>query len=194
MKCLVSFISLNKLNFSSNMDVFPFTRASQIQSWQREGDIQGTLIAGNFHIDFILLGIFGFVYGIISFVVFWFGFLFAMGFFPNAVVGPWGVLVLYLKSYQGFNKKKFSWAKILDWIFDPDPEMRNSLESSKLGAIKHAGTVNPRHLKLARHLVLEGPRSYPRFGYSYIPPPFDIKSPLWIPFFRGLLYAITKSP
>jgi len=32
MKCLVSFISLNKLNFPSNMDVFPFTRASQIQS------------------------------------------------------------------------------------------------------------------------------------------------------------------
>jgi len=32
MKCLVSFISLNKLNFPSNMNVFPFTRASQIQS------------------------------------------------------------------------------------------------------------------------------------------------------------------
>jgi len=32
MKCLISFISLNKLNFPSNMDVFPFTRASQIQS------------------------------------------------------------------------------------------------------------------------------------------------------------------
>jgi len=32
MKCLVSFISLNKLNFPGNMDVFPFTRASQIQS------------------------------------------------------------------------------------------------------------------------------------------------------------------
>jgi len=32
MKCLISFISLNKLNFTSNMDVFPFTRASQIQS------------------------------------------------------------------------------------------------------------------------------------------------------------------
>ena len=32
MKCLVSFISLNKLNFPSNMDVFPFTRASQIES------------------------------------------------------------------------------------------------------------------------------------------------------------------
>jgi len=31
-KCLVSFISLNKLNFPSNIDVFPFTRASQIQS------------------------------------------------------------------------------------------------------------------------------------------------------------------
>jgi len=30
MKCLVSFISLNKLNFPSNMDVFPFMRASQI--------------------------------------------------------------------------------------------------------------------------------------------------------------------
>jgi len=38
--------------------------------------------------------------------MFCFGFLFAMGFFPNAVVGPWGVLVMYLKSYQGFNKKK----------------------------------------------------------------------------------------
>jgi len=37
---------------------------------------------------------------------FCFGFLFAMGFFPNAVVGPWGVLVMYLKSYQGFNKQK----------------------------------------------------------------------------------------
>jgi len=32
MKCLISFISLNKLNFPSNMDFFPFTRASQIQS------------------------------------------------------------------------------------------------------------------------------------------------------------------
>jgi len=32
MKCLISFNSLNKLNFPSNMDVFPFTRASQIQS------------------------------------------------------------------------------------------------------------------------------------------------------------------
>jgi len=32
MKCLISFISLNKLNFPSNIDVFPFTRASQIQS------------------------------------------------------------------------------------------------------------------------------------------------------------------
>jgi len=32
MKCLISFISLNKLNFPGNMDVFPFTRASQIQS------------------------------------------------------------------------------------------------------------------------------------------------------------------
>jgi len=79
MKCLVSFISLNKINFPSNMDV---------------------------HIDFIPLGIFGFVYDFISFVEFCFGFLFAMGFFPNAVVGPWGVLVMYLKSYQGFNKKK----------------------------------------------------------------------------------------
>jgi len=48
-------------------------------------NIQGTLIAG----------IFGFVYDIISFVVFCFGFLFAMGFFLNAVVGPWGVLVTY---------------------------------------------------------------------------------------------------
>jgi len=25
-----------------------------------------------------------------------------------AVVGPWGMLVMYLKSYQGFNKKKKS--------------------------------------------------------------------------------------
>jgi len=61
---------------------------------------------GNFHIDFIPLGIFGFVYDIVSFVMFCFGFLFAIGFFPNTVVGPWGVLVMYLKSYQGFNKKK----------------------------------------------------------------------------------------
>jgi len=42
--------------------------------------------------------------------MFCFGFLFAMGFFPNAVVGPWGMLVMYLKSYQGFNKKKKNWA------------------------------------------------------------------------------------
>jgi len=32
MKYLISFISLNKLNFPTVMDVFPFTRASQIQS------------------------------------------------------------------------------------------------------------------------------------------------------------------
>ena len=55
-----------------------------------EDDIQGILIAGIFHIDFIPLGIFGFAYHIISFVVLGFGFLFAMEFFPNAVVGPWG--------------------------------------------------------------------------------------------------------
>jgi len=71
-----------------------------------EDNPQGTLNTGIFHIDFIPLGIFGFVYDIISFVVFCFGFLFAMGFFLNAVVGPWGVLVMCLKSYQGFNKKK----------------------------------------------------------------------------------------
>ena len=75
-----------------------------------EANIQGTLIAGNFHIDFILLGIFGFVYDIISCVVFCFGFLFAMGLFPNAVVGPWGRLVIYLKSYQRFNKKKLGYS------------------------------------------------------------------------------------
>jgi len=51
--------------------------------------LRETLITGIFHIDFIPLGIFGFVYDIISFVVFCFGFLFAMGFFPNTVVGPW---------------------------------------------------------------------------------------------------------
>jgi len=61
----------------------------------RKNDIHETLIAGNFHIDFIQLGIFGFVYDIISFLMFCFGFLFAMGFFPNAVVGPWEVLVMY---------------------------------------------------------------------------------------------------
>ena len=72
----------------------------------KEDDIQGTLITGNVHVDFIPLGIFGFVYDFISFVMFCFGFLFAMGFFQNAVVGPWGVLVMYLKSYQGFNKKR----------------------------------------------------------------------------------------
>jgi len=71
----------------------------------KEDDFQGTLITGDVHLDFIPLGIFGFVYDFISFVVFCFGFLFAMGFFPNAVVEPWGVLVMYLKSYQGFNKK-----------------------------------------------------------------------------------------
>jgi len=43
---------------------------------------------------------------------FCFGFLFAMGFFPNAVVGPWGVLVMYLKSYEGFNKKKKSHSRV----------------------------------------------------------------------------------
>ena len=32
MKCLISYISLNKLNFLSNMNVFPFMTASQIQS------------------------------------------------------------------------------------------------------------------------------------------------------------------
>jgi len=72
----------------------------------KEDIIRGTLITGNVHIDFIPLGIFGFVYDFISFVMFCFGFSFAMGFFPNAVVGPLGVLVMYLKSYQGFNKKK----------------------------------------------------------------------------------------
>jgi len=72
----------------------------------KEDNTQGTLITGNAHIDFILLAIFGFAYDIISFVVFCLGFLFAMKLFPNAVVGPWGVLVMYLKSYQGFNKKK----------------------------------------------------------------------------------------
>jgi len=74
----------------------------------KEDNFQGTLITGDVHIDFIPLGIFGFVYYSISFVVFCFGFLFAMGFFPNAAVGPWGVLVMYLKSYQGFNKTKKS--------------------------------------------------------------------------------------
>ena len=87
------------------MDVFPFTRASQIQSWLKENNTHGTLITGNAHIDFIPVGIFGFAYDIVSFVIFCFGFLFAMEFFPNEVVGPWGVLVTYLKSYQGFNKK-----------------------------------------------------------------------------------------
>jgi len=72
----------------------------------QKDNIEGTLITGNAHIDFILLGIFGFAYDIISFVVFCFGFLFAMEFFPNAVVGPWGVLVMYLKSYQGFLTKQ----------------------------------------------------------------------------------------
>jgi len=71
----------------------------------KEDNFQGTLITGDVHIDFIPLGIFGFVYDFISFVMFCFGLLFAMGFFPNAVVGPWRVLVMYLKSYQGFNKK-----------------------------------------------------------------------------------------
>jgi len=56
--------------------------------------------------DFILLGIFGFVYDIISFVVFCFGFLFSMGFFPNAVVGPWGVLVMYQNHTKDLTKKK----------------------------------------------------------------------------------------
>jgi len=79
-----------------------------------EDNTQGTLIAGIFHIDFIQLCIFGFVYNIISFVVFCFGFLFAMGFFPNGVVGLWGVLVMYLKSYQGFNKRKM--ASLCKWF------------------------------------------------------------------------------
>jgi len=39
-----------------------------------EDNIQGTLIAGIFHLDFIPLGIFGFVYDIVSFDVFCFGF------------------------------------------------------------------------------------------------------------------------
>jgi len=72
----------------------------------KEENTQGTLITGNIHHDFIPFGIFGYVYDIISFVGFCFGFLFAMRFFPNAVVEPWRVLVMYLKSYQGFNKKK----------------------------------------------------------------------------------------
>jgi len=71
-----------------------------------EDDTQGTLIAGIFHIDFIPLGIFGFVYNIISFVVFCFGFLFAMGFFPNAVVGPWGVLVMYTSIRKVFAERE----------------------------------------------------------------------------------------
>jgi len=53
-----------------------------------EDNIQGTLVTGNFHFDFIPFGIFGFVYDIVSFVMFCFGFLFAMGFFPTAVVDP----------------------------------------------------------------------------------------------------------
>ena len=32
MKCLISFISLNKINFPSKMDVVPFTGADQVQS------------------------------------------------------------------------------------------------------------------------------------------------------------------
>jgi len=72
----------------------------------KEDDFQGTLITGDVHVDFIPLGIFGFVMILFLLLCFCFGFLFAMGFFPNAVVGPWGVLVMYLKSYQGFNKKK----------------------------------------------------------------------------------------
>jgi len=61
----------------------------------KENIFQGTLITRDVHIDFIPLGIFGFVYDFISFVMFCFGFLFAMGFFPNTVVGPWEVLVMY---------------------------------------------------------------------------------------------------
>jgi len=34
MKCLISFILLNKFNFPSNMDVFPFTRAVLIEGGQ----------------------------------------------------------------------------------------------------------------------------------------------------------------
>jgi len=71
-----------------------------------EDNIQETLNTGNFHIDFIQFSIFGFVYDIISFVVFCFRFLFAIGYFLNAVVGPWGMPVMYLKSYQEFKKKK----------------------------------------------------------------------------------------
>jgi len=88
----------------------------------KENDIQGTLITGDVHFDFILLGIFRFVYDFVSFVVFCFRFLFAMGFFPNAVVGPWGVLVMYLKSYKGFNKKeKPSLGAKLHLHYFPDP-------------------------------------------------------------------------
>jgi len=55
----------------------------------KEDIIRGILITGDVDIDFIPLGIFGFVYDFISFVMFCFGFLFAMEFFPNTVVGPW---------------------------------------------------------------------------------------------------------
>jgi len=41
-----------------------------------------------FHGDFIPSGIIGFVFDFISLVVFWFGFLFAMGYSPNPGVGP----------------------------------------------------------------------------------------------------------
>ena len=31
-----------------------------------------------------------------------------MGYFPNAAVGPWGVLVIYLKLYHQINKKEIA--------------------------------------------------------------------------------------
>jgi len=61
---------------------------------------------GNFHSNTMPYGIFVFVFVLFLLFLFCFGLVFAMGYFPNAAVEPLEVLVIYLKSYHGFNKKQ----------------------------------------------------------------------------------------
>jgi len=46
-----------------------------------------------------------------------------MGYFPNAAVEPYEVLVMYLKSYHGINKKKTSLTPTYWCIFYNPPKV-----------------------------------------------------------------------
>jgi len=50
--------------------------------------MQATSIMGNFHFDTMPYGIFGFVFDLFILFLFFFGLVFAMGYFLNAAVEP----------------------------------------------------------------------------------------------------------